>query len=82
MKSEKGEQIHNREIDGTDFHLLGIGVINQQQAELEAMSIKLIEKFNEVDAAWQKEMEREERRIYNPRLADEDVSEFLQGEGG
>jgi len=44
------------------------------------MNNELREKFQIVASQWEHDMVKEEKKIYNPKLADEDVSEFIHSE--
>ena len=74
--NKSGNGIGARRIEGGNFTQNGWGEINNDVAELEDMMVALEKKFLEVAQAWQKELAKDEKRIFQRQLKDEDASEY------
>jgi len=65
-----------RTIEGANFTQNGICEINNDQVDLEEMMVGLEKKFLEVAKIWEKELAKDEKRIFQRQLKDEDATEY------
>lgn len=72
----KQNAIKVRKIEGTNFSENGVVEINHDNQQLDKLLVELQEKFKEVSAAMTRELDREEEKLYNRRLKDEDLTEY------
>ena len=54
-----------------------MGQINFDQGDLEQMIVDLDKKFVEVSSQVQTEIDKQDKKIYNVNLKDEDVSDYI-----
>ena len=68
--------IKMKKIEGTNFSKNGVVEINNDNQELEELMQELQHKFKKVSAIITLDLDREEQKIFNRRLKDEDLTEY------
>jgi len=68
--------IKMKKIEGTNFSKNGVVEIDNDNQELEELMQELQHKFKKVSAIITLDLDREEQKIFNRRLKDEDLTEY------
>ena len=64
------------EVNGGKFHDDGIVEINREQVKLDLMMSDLKVKLEQTTSAFTQELDREDKKIFQRQLKDEDITEY------